>query len=511
MDSEEFQEVSPADFFWRNRDIAGFTNPARAIYTTVRELIENSLDSVEGTGVLPDVYLRLRDIEGIYEVLMRDNGSGVPSEKIPQAFGQILFGSKYRLRQTRGTFGLGGKMAILYGQTTTNKPVRIISSTGGSKIHDYLLTINIKLNKPKVVKHRVLGNPKKWHGTIVYLNTKGDYSRIENKILEYLKQTATVAPYANITFVAPDGCFYRFERSTNEMPPPPKEVKPHPAGMDVEGVNRIIAVTKATNMVGFLQKHFQRIGEKTARKFLQQVGVDPRRNPKKLTSDEVVKICSEMRDFKFIMPDASCLSPLGENLFTAGVKREYDPEFLTVVQRSPSAYSGFPFIVEVAIAYGGLLPQSNDIPLYRFANRIPLLFDEGSDVSRKIIDERIDWRQYKVPLQSPIAVFVHICSTKIPYKTVGKEMIADRPEVEREIIIALREAGRRLMRFLLKRERGRVREHRLKVYEIYLPKIARFAANLAGKKEAPDIKPLLRIISREKGEMEEGQRPTPPL
>jgi DNA topoisomerase-6 subunit B len=467
------------------------------MYTTIRELVENSLDSVESTGVLPDVYLRLRDMEGFYEVLAKDNGSGVPPDKIPQAFGQVLFGSKYRLRQTRGTFGLGGKMAILYGQITTNRPVRIISSTGGSKIHEFLLSINIKLNKPKIQKHKVMSNPKRWHGTMVYLNTKGDYPRIQSKILEYLRQTATAAPYATITFVGPDGCFYRFERNTKEMPPPPKEVRPHPAGMDVEGVNRIVAVTKTSSMVDFLQKHFQRVGEKTSRRFLQYVGIDPRRNPKKLTPDEVVKLCSAMHDFRFIAPDASCLSPLEEDLFTAGIRKGYAPEFLSVVQRAPSAYSGFPFIVEVAIGYGGALPQSDRIPLYRFANRIPLLFDEGSDVSRKVIDEKIDWRQYKVPSQSSIAVFVHICSTKIPYKTVGKEMISDRPEIEREITIALREAGRRLMRYLLKRERRRVREQHLQVFEKYLPKIARFAAKLAGREKAPDIKPLLRIISRQ--------------
>jgi len=500
MVSEEFQEVSPADFFWRNRDIAGFTNPARAIYTTIREIVENSMDAAESSGSPPDVYIRLRDLGDFYELLARDNGSGVPANKIPQAFGQILFGSKYKLRQTRGTFGLGGKMAILYGQITANKPVRIISSTGGSKIHDYSLSINIKSNRPKVQKHKVLPNPKRWHGTIIYLNTQGDYTRIQSKILEYLKQTAAITPYADLTFVDPSGRYYRFERKTKELPPPSKEVKPHPAGMDVEAVSRIIASTKTSSMLGFLQKHFQRIGEKTARKFLHHTGIDPRRNPKKLSADEIVKLCTTMNTFKFITPDASCLSPIGEKILTVGITKEYSPEFLTVVQRNASAYSGFPFVVEVAIAYGGALEPSENIPLYRFANKIPLLFDEGSDVARKVVDEKIDWRSYKVQPGSPIAVFVHICSTKIPYKTVGKEMIADRPEVERDMTIALREAGRRLMGFLSKREQTRAKKMRLELFELYLPKIAKFSAQLAHRKKVPDIRPLLKAIASGKSE-----------
>lgn len=494
--SEEFQEISPADFFWRNRDIAGFTNPARAMYTTIRELVENSLDATEGRGVLPNIYVRIQEVDGFQEVVVQDNGCGVPAEKIPQAFGQVLFGSKYRLKQTRGTFGLGGKMAILYGQITTNKPVTVISSTGGSKIHEYALSIDIKSNKPRVRKHKVLPNPKRWHGTIIQLNTQGDYARVRTKIVEYLKQTATVTPYADFTFVDPDGLFYYFQRSTDELLHTPREVKPHPAGMDVEAVNRIIAITKTSDLVTFMQRHFQRIGEKTARRFLQHANLDPRRNPRKMTVDEVVRFCSAVHSFKFITPDSSCLSPIGERLLKSGIEKELMPEFVAVTQRKPSSYGGFAFIVETAIAYGGSLPNSDEPALYRFANRIPLMFDEGSDVSRKVIDEKIDWRQYRVQQNSPTAVFVHICSTKIPYKTVGKEMIADRPEVEREVTIALRDVGRQLMSFLSKREAHRAKQARLQIFEQYLPKIARFATRLADKKTVPSIQPLLKALEK---------------
>ncbi|MEM2989181.1 MAG: DNA topoisomerase VI subunit B, partial [Candidatus Bathyarchaeia archaeon] len=164
----------------------------------------------------------------------------------------------------------------------------------------------------------------------------------------------------------------------------------------------------------------------------------------------------------------------------------------------PSTYSGYPFIVEVGIAYGGGVRAAGGISLYRFANKIPLLFDEASDVSWKVVNGLIDWRRYKVSPEMPVAVFVHICSTKVPYKTVGKEFIADRPEVEREILNAVREVARRLSLYLSKKEYAEREKRKLDVFQKYLPKIAEFSAKLAGR-EVPDIKPLLRKASRIEG------------
>lgn len=136
------------------------------------------------------------------------------------------------------------------------------------------------------------------------------------------------------------------------------------------------------------------------------------------------------------------------------------------------------------------------MPLYRFANRIPLLFDESSDVSWKVVNSLTDWRHYKVSPGDPVAVFVHLCSTKIPYKTVGKEFIADRPEVEREILNAVRETARRLSLYLSKKHHIERDKKRLDVFSEYLPKIATFSAKLAGRKDPPDIAPLLKSVRR---------------
>lgn len=577
-----FQEISPADFFYRNRDIAGFTNPSRAVFVSVREIVENSLDSADQINVPPEVYVRLSEEDkgdnttdsgnGVYRLMVMDNGSGIAARHIPSAFGQVLFGSNYKLKQARGTFGLGGKMSILYGQITTHKPVFIRSSTGGSKIYEFKMMIDIQRNRPLILDRKTRRNKEKWRGTIVEYSLEGDYYRAMSKILEYLKQTALVTPYADIKFVDPKGRLYMFNRVTTKMPSPPTETLAHPYGVDVETLQRLIRVTTCRNLLDFMRKHFHRVGQGTSLNFLDFAGFirtpDPKKlnpealtklvktnnkskkfrkyfgrideekfhmmlkktknqniidlisaqfpkveraiilrllgssgfvktkNPKKLKPSEIVKLVRKMKRFSdFLPPDASCLSPLGEELLRAGILKELKPEFIAVSQRKPSTYAGHPFIIETAIAYGGDVPKKDDIVVYRFANKIPLLYDEASDVSVRVI-RSINWRRYKVSSGMPLAILVHLCSTKVPYKTVGKEFIADRPEVKVEVLNGIREVARRLQVFLTKREHVAKEQKRLTVFAKYLPKIAQFSTDLAGKTEIPDIELLLKSVKK---------------
>jgi DNA topoisomerase-6 subunit B len=503
-----FEEISAADFFYRNRDIAGFTNPSRAIFVAIRELVENSLDAAESHRIPPDIYVRL-SYEGeasqdtqIYKLRVEDNGIGVPPKHIPSAFGQILFGSKYNLKQQRGTFGLGGKMAILYGQITTHQPATIISSTGTVKTYFYKLMIDIQKNRPLVVDRKVLINKEQWRGTIVEFTLEGDYFRAMPKILDYFKQTAMVNPYANLTFVDPKGRLYKFTRITKDMPVPPKETKPHPYGVDVELLQRLIQITPHHNMLDFLKNHFHRVGGITAQKFLEFSDISPSKNPKRLSHEEIVRLMHMLKRFReFLPPDASCLSPLGEDLLKAGILKELKPEFVVVHQRKPATYAGHPFIVEVGIAYGGEIPKKGGFLVYRFANRIPLLYDEANDVSLRVIGA-MNWRRYRVLPDMPLVIVVHICSTKVPYKTVGKEFIADRPEIRREIANGLREVARQIQHFMSRREHVDRERKRLGVFSKYLPKIAQFSAKLAGREKLPDVEKLLASVRKHGSEEE---------
>ncbi|MHA1238119.1 MAG: DNA topoisomerase VI subunit B [Candidatus Odinarchaeia archaeon] len=492
-DNVNYSAISPADFFYRNRDIAGFDNPTRAIYTAIRELIENSLDACEERRILPDIVVVVQREEGdVYRIRVEDNGGGVPREHITQCFGQILYGSKYKHKQTRGRFGLGGKMAYLYAQITTNKPLHVITAPiGDDKIYDVYLRMNIRKNIPERIKWEERENKTKWHGTIVEFSLEGDWERAKRTVIEYIRQTALITPYANIVFIDPNGLIYTFYRTVNELPPSTKEVKPHPRGVDIEQVRRLIEGTKYKDMISFLSKNFHRVGPTIAKKFLKKIRIDPKTDPKSLSLKDIVKLVQGMKKYdKFLPPSSDCLSPLGEKLLEAGIKKELKPEFIAVTQRPPSSYGGHPFIVEVGLAFGGEIPPKSEIILYRFANRIPLIYDEYKDVSAKVI-KNIQWNRYKIKPGMPIAAFVHLVSTKIPFKTAGKEFIADRVEIEREIKLGLQECARKIMMKITKKEKLKKEKQRVSIYEKFLKIIAENIAALADMKQLPPYEKLI--------------------
>ncbi|MEM0036542.1 MAG: ATP-binding protein, partial [Candidatus Korarchaeum sp.] len=211
----KLEEISAADFFYRNRSLAGFDNPVRATYTIVRELVENSLDAVELSGKSPKVTVVMREERGAseeglpwYRIKVADNGVGMSPEEIPLAFGRVFVSSKYKLIQSRGTFGLGGTMALLYGQITTNMPFKITSAKEGEPAHEFTMMIDIRRNEPIVLERRIVKRASRRSFTVVESTFEGSYQRAKRKIVEYLQQTAIVVPYVSIAFLDPEGYFY---------------------------------------------------------------------------------------------------------------------------------------------------------------------------------------------------------------------------------------------------------------------------------------------------------------
>lgn len=608
---ETFSQISPSEFFYRNRDLAGFSNPTRSLYTSVREFVENALDACDQKGILPDIYLSIKaaDLEQPdpkqYILTVKDNGPGIESKHVPLAFGTVLYGSKFGLKQARGMFGLGATMAILYGQITTNKPVTVKSNMDGKMQDEFVMLLDIQKNKPIIQKHTTKESSK--IGLSVSIVLEGDYSKAGTKIRDYVSQTSLITPYASITFEDPTGEKFHYPRIVKEMPPPPTIIKPHPHGIDVETIRRMIVdthyqiptvdnkmITKVRSELGlqkknlnpagildraqkrwsnlsrpvrtviammsflnldfdglskiriddldiankkltywnfgesqshmieldpeslyykqlantvqgdtlhsFLTKRFQRVGPTTADKFSEFAKFKAEKRIGSMTNEELVRLSDALQKFEeFLSPDPSCLAPLGEEPLSKGIMKFFNPEFAAVIQRSASAYSGFPFIVEMGIAYGGDIPPKG-IQVYRFANRIPLLYDEGSDVVLKVVNE-LDWTRYKVKGETPLVIVSHICSTRIPYKTVGKENVADRPELERELKNALQYLARKLAVHMSRQGMADMAKKRANLYSKYVPLIAQFSTELAGKKQEPNYKQLIKKGS----ELEEQQ------
>ncbi len=480
--SSDIVELSVSSWFYRNRTIAGFDNPARSLYVSVRELVENSLDSCEENGYLPSIRIRLvlaseedslagfDDGPQTFELEISDNGGGMEREAIPLLLGRMLTGTKFSHKQSRGTFGLGGSLALLYGQVTTQEPIKVITSLSGSEVqNEIIIRLDIDENRPTIIGEAQSLKPPDMHGTTVKFSLQGDWLRSKRKIIEYINQTSIIVPYASIVFENPDGDTLSFPRIINEMPEPPQEMQPHPKGIDVEMLKRLLAETNSRTLGTFMISSFQRVGEATARTFLERADLEYTRAPDSLDTREVTAMMRAMERFDdFMSPSSDCLSPLGEDVLHAGLKR-LKPEFSITAQRDPSAYEGHPFIVEVGIGYGGEVEGG----IYRFANKIPLLYDEGSDVSTKVVKE-LNLKHYGLRKDDPIAFLTHVCSTKIPYKTVGKEYIGDVDVIRREIELGFKECLRNLGRRVRRKNRARrarKRESRLQTYYEFISKV----------------------------------------
>ncbi|OYT62376.1 MAG: DNA topoisomerase VI subunit B [Thermofilum sp. ex4484_15] len=500
---ESYRGLSAAEFFYRNREIAGFSNPVRALYQTVRELVENSLDATELHGILPDlkVFIELGDKPDRVKVRVEDNGVGIPYDEIPNVFGRVFYGSKYVIKQSRGVFGLGIKMAVLYAQITTGTPIYVMSATPYSPvIAEYKLMIDISKNRPIILHERLRRKNRKWHGTIVELTIEGNWPQARRRVEEYIRRTAIITPYANIYFKSPDSELI-FKRLTKVMPPPPKEAKPHPYGVDVEMLKMLIrSADKSLTLKDFISSTFEGVGEGIASNFMKWCKLNPYKKLSKLTLDDIVKLAKFMKEYpNWRRPRPLSLSPIGEDLLRRGIKEILGAEYVAAVTRKPSSYGGNPFVVEVALAWGGKIQPSDKPLLFRFANKIPLLYDEGADVSRKVIDN-LDWSNYKVKFPAPLAVLVHVCSTKLPFKGVGKEAIADIPEIEKEISNALKECGRRLKAHITMVEKIHEKARRKVHFSKYIGEVARALSEITGLPSEKFADKLLKILSEELGE-----------
>jgi len=507
-----YDKKAESEFFVDNSALAGFTGE-RILYMSVRELIENSLDSCEINHILPVIHLRLKlldPINDLWTISCNDNGIGIPSEKVPVAVCSFLTSGKYVEKQQRGLFGVGLKMIAAFSTKDTDHPLKVWSKSEEESECYFDLRTDIGTNKPI---------------TLFKKNVKSDESQIEgesgfkveailraklspitkNKIYDYISQTSIVNPYAIITFETDEGKV-TFKRRTEIMPNPSREVLPHPSDMDLKTLKKAILnfMNQKTTLQGILSNSFQKMSTDKAKEIITRAGLSIK-PADKYDEHELIKVVNVCKHTKFQSPNTDHLSPIGEKILTAGMTSEYsiilNKETVNsgsqtqlsakILKPALTAYSSRicvvnnrPTIVECGIAYGGDIPS---FKLFRFANKIPLLYDEGSDVAREVISEvginkmgiskkdvkeqfsHVETKSDRTVEYLPIHIFFHICSTKIPYKTAGKESIASEGDLKKYMKSCLSDLYRKVSAQIRRELKLKEDENKLRLYKHYIP------------------------------------------
>lgn len=502
------KEISVSEFFAKNRHLLGFDNPTKSLLTTIKEAVDNSLDACEEGGILPDLVVEIHQIEeDRFRVVIQDNGPGIVKAQIPNIFGKLLYGSKFHSRrQSRGQQGIGISAAGLYGQMTTGKGPTIVSKTKRGKAHEFQIQMDSTKNKPVITKDEELPEWHLKHGTRFEIGLEASYKRGMRSVDDYIKQTAVSNPHASISYLAPGMDEPRvYTRAVTDVPERADEIKPHPYGVELGELMKMLRTTKSRWLSGFLQEEFCRVGPKVAKEIVKEAGLTERSYPTRIAREEADSLYRAIQKTRISAPPTTCLSPIGEERIKEGLMKETDADFYAVATRPPSVYRGNPFQIEVGIAWAkpgedrlevdtrgriqkkkkkrgtfdteNLLGNADDqVRILRFANRVPLLSQQaGCGFTKAVIGT--SWKNYglsqskgALPIGSAV-ILIHMASVWVPFTSEAKEAIAPYPEILKEVKLALQEAGRKLGIHIRKGKKVASEFQKRTYIETYLPHV----------------------------------------
>jgi DNA topoisomerase-6 subunit B len=587
------RDISVSEFFAKNRHLLGFDNPRKALLTTVKEAVDNSLDACEEAGILPDITVIIEDLQpdrgreakqSRYRVSVVDNGPGIVRKQVENIFGRLLYGSKFhRLKMSRGQQGIGISAAGMYGLITTGKPMVIHTKPKANQpAHHIELAMNTKTNRAEVTEDsetkdfpperflnltsgtRELGAKGEFlaqdvyvTGTSVSIELEGRYQKGRGSVDEFLELTAIANPHARITFVPPTkvseeeedvpllkrgkaspereragasdsgtdaqgnpladargssktepevttetGGVILHPRAVEELPPETKEIMPHPRGIELGILLQMLKEAEIEKpgytLYNFLQDKFSRVSSSSAGQFCEKIGKTSRTKVADIDHATAEKLFKELQDSKLPPPPTDCLAPIGVQQLLKGMFKGVRAEFYAASSREAAVYRGRPFLIESAIAFGGELPGDEPARVIRFANRVPLLFQQSACSSFRAVSET-NWRNYD--LQQPrgavpvgaLVIMLHMASVWVPFTSESKEAIADYDEIRKEMKLALMECGRKLGSYLNKRLKMRREAERRDIFERYIGEIAKACGEITGD----DAKPLYEALLKQ--------------
>jgi len=553
------REISVSEFFAKNRHLLGFDNPRKALLTTIKEAVDNALDACEEAGILPDIEVKIEELEappsatkpGRYKVTITDNGPGIVRRQVENIFGKLLYGSKFhRLKMSRGQQGIGISAAGMYGLMTTGKPMVIHTKPKKKKpAHHIELAMDTSKNQPEVtvdVETDDFPETSTGTGTMVAIILEARYQRGKTSVEAYLEQTGIANPHAKITFIPPDKAGespefdidddqskttrkketspaeiaedstivrtieradrIEYPRTVDELPPETEEIKPHPYGVELGSFLRMVKTSQEKQLAGFFKNEFCRVPPSAVKEVTKAASS----SKKTITGQTYVStidnaaaenIYKALQNAKLRSPPTDCLAPIGVRQMLAGMLKGVQAEFYTASTRSPAVYRGNPFQIEAAVAYGGDLPGDQPARVIRFANRVPLLYQQSACCSFKSVVDT-SWRNYNMSQPrggapvGPLVVMIHMASVWVPFTSESKEAIADYDEIRKEMKLALQECGRKLGQYIRRRQKMKREGERRDIFERYIGEIAKACNALTGTDAEELYEALLKQAKR---------------
>ena len=511
--SSKQKQIAVSEFFEKNKHFLGFDSLQRSLITAVKEAVDNSLDACEEARILPEIKVEINRLKGDdIELISQDNGPGIPRDAIENVFGKFLLGSRFHaIRQTRGQQGIGITGVVMYSQLTTGAKTRVISKIKNDSSAVFV-ELGLDTRKNKAIKSKE--RREVWidentgeeviHGLKIATIMKAKYQRGKQSVFQYLRMTSIVNPHATISLTVKDRDGEIIEeakwiRTSERLPRVVEEIKPHPHGIQLGTLQRMLRESEEKRMTSFLRHNFSGVSMRAAKELLSSSEIEEVRNPKRISSEDAKKLVDAFQKVKLLPPPTDCLSPIDDLLIKKGLSKAIDSRFASTVTRLPTVSQGNPFQIEVGLVFGGDLSAEGPIEVLRFANRVPLMYQQGGCALTKAI-ESINWKQYgldhpggKGLPKGAAAVLIHLASTNVQFTSEAKEAVSDNEEVSAEIRKGLLEVGRGLKNHLKKNTQRKKAREKFELVNVILPEIAKKTSKILGREE-PDLAPVITQI-----------------
>ena len=491
------KQVAISEFFEKNKHFLGFDTLNRALITADKEAVDNALDACEEARILPDIVVKITKLDNKKDILqleVEDNGPGIPRASIEKVFGQLLFGSRFHaIRQSRGQQGIGITGVVMYSQLTTGDPTHVESKIA-KEATAVSVDIGLDTRKNKAIKSNQdrVDWGEKVHGLKIKTTMKAKYQRGRQSVWQYLRMTSIVNPHADILFIDPDGEKHHWQRVTERLPGRVEAIKPHPNGIELGQLQRLCGESSESRMTTFLRRTFSGVSGRAAKELCEVAELEEKLKPKSLSAQQIRSLLEAFqgertlkgKPVKLLNPPTSCLSPIEELLIKKGLSKTIDSKFVATMTRAPSVSQGNPFQVEVGLIFGDGMAADKPVEILRFANRVPLMYQQGGCLLTKAI-ESVDWRQYGldqaggrgVP-KGPAAILVHLASTNVQFTSEAKEALSDNETVMEEARKAMLEMGRGLRKHLEKQKKMGKTKEKFELINDIIPAIAEKSASL---------------------------------